>query len=158
MTSGRFCVYLRQVIEFYYNGGQNEVKPYNLVKSVNGGLRSGGSNVDLGNIAPTLGINALNRVNQQDLTRFGINQGAKTDQFNRLYSVGSLGANVASGNQVAGANFASQAGANAITAGNAQNLAYQQQGEAVRGLASDVGSLYLANRMGYFDKQNQGKI
>jgi hypothetical protein len=127
-------------------------------RSATGGLRSGGANVDLGNIAPTLGINALNRVNQQDLNRFGVNQGAKTDQFNRLYSIGSLGANVASGNQVAGANFASQAGANAINAGNAQALAYQQQGQAISGLATDLGSLYMANRMGYFDKQNQGKI
>lgn len=127
-------------------------------RSATGGIRSGGSSVDLGNIAPTLGINALNRVNQQDLQRFGVNQGAKTDQFNRLYSVGSLGANVASGNQVAGANFASSAGANAIAAGNAQNLAYQQQGAAIGGAAADLGSLYLANRMGYFDKQNQGKI
>lgn len=127
-------------------------------RAATGGLRSGGSNVDLANIAPTLGINALNRVNQQDLQRFGVNQGAKTDQFNRLYSIGSLGANVASGNQVAGANFASQAGANAINAGNAQALAYQQQGQAISGLATDLGSLYMANRMGYFDKQNQGKI
>lgn len=118
-------------------------------RSVTGGLRSGGSKVDLANIAPTLGINALQRVNQQDLQAFGINQGAKADQFNRLYSLGSLGANVASGNQVAGANFASQAGANALAAGNAQNIAYQQQGQAIGGLASDVGSLYLANRMGY---------
>lgn len=127
-------------------------------RSATGGLRSGGANVDLGNIAPTLGINALNRVNQQDLQRFGVNQGAKTDQFNRLYSIGSLGANVASGNQVAGANFASQAGANAINAGSAQALAYQQQGQAIGGLAADLGTAYLANRMGYFDKQNQGKI
>lgn len=127
-------------------------------RSVTGGLRSGGSNVDLANIAPTLGINALQRQNQQDVTAFGINQGAAADRFNRLYSLGSMGANVASGNQTAGANFASQAGANAITAGNAQNIAYQQQGQAISGLASDVGSLYLANRMGYFDKQNQGKI
>lgn len=29
------CVCLRQVIEFYYNYGQNDVKPYNPVKSVN---------------------------------------------------------------------------------------------------------------------------
>lgn len=127
-------------------------------RSATGGLRSGGSSVDLGNIAPTLGINALNRVNQQDLQRFGVNQGAKTDQFNRVYGVASMGANIASGNQVAGANFASSAGANAIAAGNAQNLAYQQQGAAIGGAAADLGSLYLANRMGYFDKQNQGKI
>ncbi len=127
-------------------------------RSVTGGLRSGGSNVDLANIAPTLGINALNRVNQQDLQAFGVNQGAKTDQFNRLYGLASMGANVASGNQVAGANFASNAGANAITAGNAQNLAYQQQGQAIGGLASDIGSIYLGKRMGYFDNQNQGKI
>lgn len=127
-------------------------------RSVTGGLRSGGASVDLANIAPTLGINALNRVNQQDLQRFGINQGAKTDQFNRLYGVASMGANVASGNQAAGANFASSAGANAIAAGNAQNMAYQQQAQAVQGLATDLGSIYLGNRMGYFDKQNAGKI
>lgn len=125
-------------------------------RSVTGGLRSGGSSVDLGNIAPTLGINALNRVNQQDLQAFGINQGAKADQFGRLYSVASMGANAASGNQVAGANFASQAGSNAIMAGNAQNIAYQQQGEAGRGLATDIGSLYLANRAGYLG--NNGAV
>lgn len=117
-------------------------------RSATGGLRSGGSNVDLANIAPTLGINALQRVNQQDLTAFGINQGARADQFNRLYSLGSLGANVASGNQAAGANFASQAGANALAAGNAASQAYGQQGQAIGGLASDAASLYLGNRMG----------
>jgi len=127
-------------------------------RSVTGGLRSGGSNVDLANIAPTLGINALQRQDQKDVTAFGINQGAITDRFNRLYGLSSMGANVASGNQTAGANFASQAGANAINAGNAQAAAYQQQGAAISGVASDIGSAYLANRMGYFDRQNQGKI
>lgn len=127
-------------------------------RSATGGLRSGGSNVDLANIAPTLGINALQRINQQDLQVFGINQGALADRFNRLYSIGSMGANVASGNQTSGANFASQAGANALTAGSAKDIAYEQQGKAIGGLASDIGSIYLANRMGYFDKQNQGKI
>jgi len=116
-------------------------------RSVTGGLRSGGSNVDLANIAPTLGINALQRQNQQDLTAFGVNQGAKTDQFNRLYGVASMGANVASGNQTAGANFASQAGANAINAGNSQALAYQQQGNAINSGISGIGTALLGGGM-----------
>jgi hypothetical protein len=153
-----------QFLSSYFNSGEYQALNKQATdqilrnRSVTGGLRSGGSSVDLANIAPTLGINALNRVNQQDLQRFGVNQGAKTDQFNRLFGVASMGANAASGNQVAGANFASQAGANAITAGNAQNMAYQQQGKAAQGLATDLGSIYLGNRMGYFDKQNEGKI
>ena len=112
--------------------------------------------MDLGNIAPTLGINALSRVNQQDLQQFGVNQGAKTDQFNRLYSVGSLGANVASGNQVAGANFASQAGANAITAGNAQANAYVQQGQAINGVVSGIGTAALGSNMNLFGNGGGG--
>ena len=120
--------------------------------SATGGLRSGGSNVSLANIAPTLGINALNRTNQQDLQAYGVNQGATADRFNRLYSVANMGANVASGNQSAGANFASQAGANAIGAGNAQAAAYQQQGQALSGLATDLGSIYTGNKLGYYKK------
>lgn len=126
--------------------------------SATGGLRSGNSSASLAQIAPTLGINALNRVNQQDLQAYGVNQSAIGDRFNRLYGVANMGANAASGNQNAGMNFASQAGVNALAAGNSQNLAYQQQGQAINGLASDLGGLYTANKMGYFDKQNGGKI
>ena len=126
--------------------------------SATGGLRSGGSNVSLANIAPTLGINALNRVNQQDATAYGINQGAKTDQFNRLYGLVNMGANVASGNQSQGAMVASQAGQNAMAAGAAQANAYQQQGQAIGGLASDIGTVYLGNKMGYFNNQKGGQI
>lgn len=43
-------------------------------QSATGGLRSGGSNVQLSNIAPTLGINALQRINDQDLTQYQVNQ------------------------------------------------------------------------------------
>jgi len=126
--------------------------------SATGGLRSGNSNANLAQIAPTLGINALDRVNQKDLQAYGVNQGAISDRFSRLYGVANMGANVAGGNQSAGMQFGSQAGNNAITAGNAQNLAYQQQAQAINGLATDLGGLYAGNRMGYFDKANGGKV
>ena len=79
-------------------------------RSATGGLRSGGTNVDLAKIAPTLGLQALDRINAQDLERYGINQSAQADKYNQLLGLASMGANVASGNQVAGANFASSAG------------------------------------------------
>lgn len=126
--------------------------------SATGGLRSGDANAALARSAPLLGIEALQRVNQQDLNAFGINQGAINDRFNRLYGLGSLGANVASGNQVAGTNFASSAGNNAIMAGSAAANAYDQRAKAIGGLASDIGSIYLGNRMGLFDRTNTGKI
>jgi len=121
--------------------------------SATGGLRSGSSNVSLANIAPTLGINALNRVNQQDATAYGINQGAKTDQFNRLYGLVNMGANVASGNQNTGTMVASQAGQDAMAAGQSQANAYQQQGQALSGLATDLGTAYLGNKMGLYNYQ-----
>lgn len=127
-------------------------------RSATGGLRGGGTSVDLAKIAPMLGIDALNRANQQDASVYSINQGAKADQFNRLYGLANMGANVASGNQSAGMNFASEAGRNAMAAGQAQNLAYQQQGQAISGLATDLSSVYAAQKMGYFNNPNQGKI
>lgn len=115
-------------------------------RSVTGGLRSGGSNVDLAKIAPTLGLQALDRINAQDLQEYGVNQSAQADKYNQLLGLTSMGANVASGNQVAGANFASSAGANALSAGNARAAAYLNQGQAARGLASDLTTAYLANQ------------
>lgn len=115
-------------------------------RSATGGLRSGGTNVDLAKIAPTLGLQALDRINAQDLERYGINQSAQADKYNQLLGLASMGANVASGNQVAGANFASSAGANALSAGNARAAAYLNQGQAARGLASDLTTAYLANQ------------
>lgn len=126
--------------------------------SATGGIRSGNTNADLAMIAPTLGIDSLRRTNQENLQAYGVNQGAISDRYNRLYGLANMGANVASGNQSAGMNFASQAGANAINAGNAQAQAYQKQGEAISGLASDIGSIYAANKMGYFNNSNAGKI
>lgn len=115
-------------------------------RSATGGLRSGGANVDLAKIAPTLGLQALDRINAQDLERYGINQSAQADKYNQLYGLASMGANVASGNQVAGANFASSAGANALSAGNARAAAYLNQGQAARGLASDLTTAYLSGQ------------
>lgn len=126
--------------------------------SATGGLRSGDANAALARSAPLLGIDALQRMNQQDVTAFGINQGAISDRFNRLYGLSSMGANVASGNQTAGMNFASSAGQNAMMAGNAQANAYGQRANAIGGLASDLGSVYLGNRMGLFDRTSAGKI
>jgi hypothetical protein len=123
--------------------------------SATGGLRSGSSSVNLANIAPTLGINALNRTNQQDLQAYGVNQGAISDRFNRLYGVANMGANAASGNQNSGNQVASQAGSNALAAGNAQAMQYQQQNQAVTGVATDLASLYLGNRYGV-GAQQQG--
>lgn len=110
-------------------------------RAATGGLRSGGSSVDLANIAPALGINALNRQNQQDLTAFGVNQASNQNRFNQLYNVASMGANVATGNQTAGMNFGANAGANAITAGMANARKYGQYAENAQGLATDLATI-----------------
>lgn len=106
--------------------------------SATGGLRSGGTNVNLANIAPTLGLNALGRVNQQDLQSYGVNQSAIGDRFNRLYGVANMGANAASGNQNAGMNFGSQAGQNALIAGQGQADKYKGYANALQGLTTDL--------------------
>jgi hypothetical protein len=113
-------------------------------RSMTGGFRSGGTQADLSMIAPMLGIQALERQNQQDLTAYGTNQAANADQFQRLYGLANLGANISTGNANAGANFASQAGQNAIAAGNAKAANYMNTAGAIGGLASDFGGLQLA--------------
>jgi len=110
-------------------------------RSVTGGLRSGGSSADLAMIAPTLGINALQRTKQNDLKAYGVNQSANQDRFNRLYGIASMGANVATGNQTAGMNFGANAGANAITAGMANANKYNQYAQNVKGLSTDLVTL-----------------
>lgn len=112
-------------------------------RSATGGLRSGGTNVDLATITPTFGINALNRANSNDLTVFGVNQSANQDRFNRLFGAASLGANVATGNQTAGMNFGANAGANAIFAGKANANKYNQYAENARGFTTDLATLAL---------------
>lgn len=112
-------------------------------RSATGGLRSGGSNADLANIAPTLGINALNRANNNDLTAFGVNQSSAQDRFNRMFGVASMGANVATGNQSAGMQFGSAAGANAITAGMANANKYNQYATNAQGLITDLTTMGL---------------
>jgi hypothetical protein len=106
-----------------------------------GGFRSGGTKADLAMIAPTLGIEALQRQNSQDLQEYGTNQAANADQFNQLYGISNLGANITTGNANAGANFASQAGQNAMYAGNAKAAKYMNRADALTGLATDAGSL-----------------
>lgn len=112
-------------------------------RSATGGLRSGGSNVDLATIAPTLGINALSRANSNDLTAFGVNQSATQDRFNRLFGAASMGANVATGNQSAGMQFGGAAGANAITAGMANANKYNQYATNAQGLITDLTTMGL---------------
>jgi len=123
-------------------------------RSATGGFRSGGSNVDLANIAPTLGIGALQRINQQDASEYSINEGARADNFNRLNSVVNMGANVSSGNQVAGGNFASQAGNNAMNAGNAIANGQMNRAGIINDTLTGVGSAYLGNKMGLFNFNN----
>lgn len=113
-------------------------------QAATGGFRSGATQVGLGQIAPLLGIQALERQNQQDLTAYGTNQGALADQFQRLYGLGSLGANIATGNANMGTNFASQAGQNAIAAGNARAANYMNTAGAIGGLAKDYSGLRIA--------------
>lgn len=113
-------------------------------RSMTGGFRSGGTQADLAQIAPMLGIQALERQNQQDLTAYGTNQAANADQYQRLYGIANLGANIATGNANQGINFASQAGQNAIAAGNAKASSYMNTANAIGGFASDYGGLQLA--------------
>lgn len=108
-----------------------------------GGFRSGGTQANLAQIAPLLGIQALQRQNAQDLQEYGTNQAAQADQFGRLYGITNLGANIATGNANAGANFASQAGQNAIMAGQAKASKYLNTANAISGLGSDALTLAL---------------
>jgi hypothetical protein len=108
-----------------------------------GGFRSGGTQANLAMIAPTLGIQALQRQNSQDLQEYGTNQAANADQFNQLYGLANLGANISTGNANAGANFASQAGQNAIMAGQAKAQNYMNTAGAITGIASDYAGLKL---------------
>lgn len=117
-------------------------------RAMTGGFRSGGTQADLSMIAPMLGIQALERQNQQDLTAYGTNQAANADQFQRLFGVANLGANIATGNANQGMNFASQAGQNAIYAGNARANKYLNQGQAINGAMTDVLSLGIAGPAG----------
>jgi len=110
-------------------------------KSMTGGLRSGATNANLAQISPMLGLQALDRVNQQDLQQYSVNQGAISDRFNRLFGLSQLGANIASGNQVAGQNFGSAAGQNAMTAGVAKAQKYNQYGELAKGGVTDYMTL-----------------
>lgn len=118
--------------------------------SATGGIRNGNTNASLAEIAPTLGLSALNRVNQEDLNAYGINQSAKSDQFNRLYGVANLGMNAATGNQNAGSNFASAAGNNALAAGQAAANGSQQRNQAMTGFATDLATAYMGNKMGLY--------
>lgn len=113
-------------------------------QAATGGFRSGATQVGLAELVPLLGIQALQRQNQQDLTAYGTNQAANADQFQRMYGLANLGANIATGNANAGANFASQAGANAIAAGNARAGKYLNQGNAINGAMTDLLSIGLS--------------
>ena len=124
-------------------------------RAMTGGFRSGGTQADLAQIAPMLGIQALERQNQQDLTAYGTNQAANADQYQRLYGIANLGANIATGNANQGMNFASQAGQNAIAAGNAKANSYMNTANAIGGFASDYTGLQLAK--GYDALRPQGQ-
>jgi hypothetical protein len=124
-------------------------------QAATGGFRSGATQVGLGQLAPMLGIQALERQNQQDLTAYGTNQAANADQFQHMYGLANLGANIATGNANAGANFASQAGQNAIAAGNAKANSYMNTANAIGGFAGDYAGLQLAK--GYDALRPQGQ-
>jgi hypothetical protein len=115
-----------------------------------GGFRSGGTQANLAMIAPTLGIQALQRQNSQDLQEYGTNQAANADQFNQLYGLANLGANISTGNANAGANFASQAGQNAIAAGQAKAQNYMNMAGALTGLGQDYASYQYGKKLGLF--------
>lgn len=117
-------------------------------QSMTGGLRSGATNANLAQISPMLGLQALDRANQQDLQQYSVNQGAISDRFNRLFGLSQLGANIASGNQVAGQNFGSAAGQNAMAAGQAKANAYQQYGDIAKGLGTDYMTLQYGKSLG----------
>lgn len=59
--------------------------------SATGGLRSGNSSAMLANVAPTLGIQALQRQNTNDLTAYNTNRAVEQDRFGRLGSAVGLG-------------------------------------------------------------------
>jgi len=138
-----------QFLSQYYQGPEyqtlNAQAQDALLRSqaATGGFRSGATQVGLAQLAPMLGLQALERQNRQDLTAYGTNQAASADQFQRMYGLANLGANISTGNANAGANFASQAGQNAIYAGNARANKYLNQGQAVSGAMTDLLSIGL---------------
>lgn len=146
-----------QFLSKYYQGPEFSVMNQQAQDTIlrnqaaTGGFRSGATQAGLAQIAPTLGIQALQRQNQQDLTAYGTNQAANADQFQRLYGITNLGANIATGNANAGANFASQAGNNAIAAGNAAAQGAQGVGQAIQGGIGDYMGFKLYNQ----NQQNQ---
>lgn len=133
----------------YYQGPEfaamNEQAQDTILRNqaATGGFRSGGTQAGLSMIATTLGIEALQRQNQQDLTAYGTNQAAFSDQYNRLFGLTNLGANISTGNANAGANYASQAGQNAIYAGNASAQGAQGVGQAIQGAMGDYMGMQL---------------
>lgn len=143
-----------QFLNDYFNsaefGALNKQATNQIMRnqSMTGGLRSGATNANLAQISPMLGLQALDRVNQQDLQQYSVNQGAISDRFNRLFGLSQLGANIASGNQVAGQNFGSAAGQNAMTAGAAKANAYQQYGDIAKGLGTDYMTLQYGKSLG----------
>jgi hypothetical protein len=143
-----------QFLNDYFNsaefGALNKQATNQIMRnqSMTGGLRSGATNANLAQISPMLGLQALDRVNQQDLQQYSVNQGAVSDRFNRLFGLSQLGANIASGNQVAGQNFGSAAGQNAMAAGAAKANAYQQYGDIAKGLGTDYMTLQYGKSMG----------
>lgn len=90
-----------QFLNSYYNSPEyqvlNKQAQDQILRgaSATGGLRGGGANVSLANTAPTIGINALNRINQQDLQAYGVNQDANSNRYNQLMGISSLGFNAA---------------------------------------------------------------
>lgn len=70
-------------------------------QAATGGLRSGNTNSMLAQVAPTLGIQALQRQNTNDLTAYNTNQAANQQRFSRLGSAVNLGYDAT--NQQAGA-------------------------------------------------------
>ena len=112
--------------------------------SATGGLRSGGSNVGLANTAPTIGINALNRINQQDLQSYGVNQDVNNNLYNQRMGIAGLGYNAA--NQRAnvagntGINMAKGAAFRAGTKADMYNQYYGNLGQMHEDLGAVWGS------------------
>lgn len=131
----------------YYNGPEYQALNTQAAdqilrnRAMTGGFRSGGTQVDLAQIAPTLGIGALQRQNQQDLQEYSTNQAANSDQFNRLYGIANLGANVSTGNANAGQQFGSSAGQNALIAANARANKFGAYSDISNGLTEDALTL-----------------
>lgn len=107
--------------------------------SATGGLRSGNANVAFSSLSPQI----IQQLRGNAMQQYELNQGNRVNQYNMLMGQAGLGTGAA--NQVGNAaqTFGQNAGANALRIGDARANKYLGQNQAIQGLTSDLGGLFL---------------